>query len=96
MPKIAPIAIAAAALWGQTPSWRRTGATKAPVVRTAAVEEPVIMPGTMIININPIERNAGFLRNLRIIHAAKPSKSPVLSAVFIKIIAVAMTSIVSR
>ena len=64
-------------------------------MRTAAVEDPVIIPGTIIRKTIPRDRTAGNDLNLRIIHAATDSRSPVASMVFMKIIAVAIIRIVS-
>ena len=87
----------AAAVWrAGTPRRTRTGATRAPEVRTAAVDEPVIMPGNMMSSMIPKLREIGALRNFRISQAAMPSSRPILSTDFMKIIAEAMIRIVSR
>jgi len=88
--------MAAAVFTTGTPSFMSTGATRAPVVRTAAVEDPVIIPGTIIITMRPRLSISGFLRNERMTHAARLSRSPVFWTDFMKIIAVAMISMVSR
>ena len=96
IPSKAPIETTAAAFVFDSPSVIRTGDTSAPVVSTAAVDDPVIIPGSMMIIIMPIESIAGVFLNLRITHAERASSSPVLCTTFMNIIAVQMTIIVLR
>ena len=94
IPSKAPIETTAAVRIFVMPRVIRTGDTRAPVVRTAAVDEPVIMPGSIIINIMPRLRSAGNFLNLRIIHAERESSRPIFSTTFMYIMAVAITRIV--
>ena len=96
MPSRAAMEMIAPVLTLSTPSALSTGATSAPVVSTEAVDEPVIMPGTMTISIRPILSSAGKRRNLRISHADSASSRPILRMTFIKTMAVAITRIVFR
>ena len=61
MPRSAPMAIRAAAVTLSRPMIRSTGAMMLPADRTAAVEEPVIIPGNMMTIIIRIRRMAGCL-----------------------------------
>ena len=60
------------------------------------MDEPVIIPGAMMSSRMPRLNNAGIRRNLRMIQTAKASRKPVFCADFMKIMAEAMTMIVSR
>ena len=61
IPMIAPMAMIAPAFSFGIPIRSRTGATSAPALRTAAVEDPVIMPGNIITSISRISISAGTL-----------------------------------
>ena len=61
IPMIAPIAMMAPAFSLGIPIRRRTGATRAPALRTAAVDEPVIIPGNMMTSIRRMSIRAGTL-----------------------------------
>ena len=61
MPMMAPTARMAPARSLGMPIFSRMGATMAPADRTAAVEEPVIMPGNMTMNMSRMSMRAGTL-----------------------------------
>ena len=94
--KFGAMAIAAAAFTGETPSFSSVGVTIAPDVRTAAEDDPVIIPGSIRSPVIPIVRRKGKVRNLRIIQAAADSIRPICCTVFINIIALKMIRMVSR
>ena len=95
IPRMPPIAMMQAVSSIGTPMRIRTGDMIEPAVRTAAVEEPVIMPGNMITSIIRQRSSAGILWNFSIIRAESASSAPLSWITFIKIIAVAMTRMVS-
>ena len=64
-PYIPPSAIIAAAFSAGIPIAMRIGQTIAPALITAAVEDPVIIPGNMIISIRSRSRMTLWLWNLR-------------------------------
>ena len=90
------VALEGAALTGETPSLRSAGVTIAPDVRTAAEDDPVIIPGSIRSPVIPIVRRKGKVRNLRIIQAAADSIRPICCTVFINIIALKIIRMVSR
>ena len=88
------MAIKAAAVTVSSPIIR-TGAIMLPADSTAAVEEPVIIPGNMITAMMRISRIAGCLWNFLMITALNASRVPDFSTTFINTMAVAITRIVS-
>jgi hypothetical protein len=61
IPIIAPIASIAPVCGAGIPISKSIGATIEPELNTAAVEEPVIIPGNIIISISKISINVGTL-----------------------------------
>ena len=66
-----------------------------PAERTAAVEDPVIMPGNMMISMMRIRRTAGTLWNFSMTRLDSASSAPESSMTFMNTIAVPMVRIVS-
>lgn len=66
-----------------------------PAERTAAVEEPVIMPGNMMMSMIKTSKTAGKRWNFSIIRLLKASRAPDPSMTFMKIMAQPIVRMVS-
>jgi len=60
MPSSEPMAMIAAVWTRGMPRFIITGATNAPVVKTQAVEEPVMAPGNRISSMSTMSSSEGF------------------------------------
>ena len=95
IPRMPPIARIQAVSSCGIPISISTGAIIEPAESTAAVEEPVIMPGNIITSIIRQTRSDGVLWNFLMISEDSASSAPDSWITFIKIIAVVITRIVS-
>ena len=95
IPSMPPIAKIQAVSSIGTPMSIRTGAMMEPAESTDAVEEPVIMPGNMMMTMIRQSIRAGTLWNRSMMTDDMASSAPDSCITFIKIIAVTMTRIVS-
>jgi len=95
MPSMPAMAISAAALSPGSPMRASIGATTAPAVRTAALEEPVIMPGNMATKVRSMRRTEGTLWKRLITAVERASRPPDSLKAFMNTMAVAMVRIVS-
>ena len=95
MPMMAPTARMAPVCGAGMPIISRMGATIAPAESTAAVEEPVIMPGNMMMSISRISMTAGTLWKRETMTAFRASSAPDFWITVIKIMAMEMMSTVS-
>jgi len=95
MPSTPPIASMQPVSTSGTPISISIGAMIEPAVSTDAVDEPVIIPGNMMTSIIMHSRSAGTRWNFSRISDDTASSVPDSWMTFMKIIAVAMTSIVS-
>ena len=96
MPNTPPMAMMAAVRSFESPRRTMIEPAIAPVVRTEAVEEPVIMPGNMIISMSSPSSRRGLCLETLFGCPAQRSSAPLSASARIRIIAVAMTRIGSR
>ncbi len=96
IPSTAPEATKAAARAGLRPSLIRTGAISGPVLKTAASEEPVIMPGSISKAVTIQSRATGRPWKVRRMAAVSPSSRPEAWSDFMKTMAVAMIRMMSK
>ena len=85
------------------PAWWRgmficasTGTMRTPVLRTDAVQEPVIAPGNMMMRVITASSARGERPNFSMRSRAKAFRRPFLSMTFMKIMAVTSTRDTSR
>ena len=95
MPMMAPSAKIAPTLALGMPSIKNTGATSAPEDSTAAVDEPVTMPGNITISISSTSINAGTLWKRCTMAALSASSAPDASITVMNTMADAMMRNVS-
>ena len=95
MPSRAPMAMMEPEVTASMPIRASTGAMMEPADSTAAVEEPVIMPGNMMMSMIRMSKTAGTLWNFSMIRLLRASSAPESSITFMKIIAHPMVRMVS-
>ena len=95
MPSKPPMAMMEPAVTASQPMSMSTGAMMEPEDRTAAVDEPVIMPGNMMMNMMRISSTAGTLWNFSMMRLDRASRPPESSMTFMKTMALAMVRMVS-
>ena len=96
IPMIAPMDMIAPAFSLGMPMRRRTGATSAPVLRTAAVEDPVIIPGNMTVAVRRKSIRTGTFLKRFTIAVFSASRAPDSFITVMKIMAQEIVIIVSR